>query len=129
VIAKQGPLEPSEWRTIRTHPELGARLLAHPDLEDLREWVLAHHERPDGTGYPQGLAGEQIPVEARIIAVADAYEAMTATRAYRASLGDDGAAAELRAGAGTQFDAQIVDVLLTVLEREHQVERPLTQAS
>jgi diguanylate cyclase (GGDEF)-like protein len=129
VISKQGPLEPSEWRTIRTHPELGARLLAHPDLEDLRNWVLAHHERPDGTGYPHGLAGEQIPIESRIVAVADAYEAMTAARAYRPSLGDDGAAAELRAGAGTQFDERVVDVFLAALEREQQDARPLTQAS
>jgi two-component system cell cycle response regulator len=129
VISKQGPLEPSEWRTIRTHPELGARILAHPDLEDLRDWVLAHHERPDGTGYPSGLVGDQIPIEARIIAVADAYEAMTASRSYRPSLGDDGAAAELRAGAGSKFDEQIVDVFLTALERERAAAPPLTQAS
>jgi diguanylate cyclase (GGDEF)-like protein/putative nucleotidyltransferase with HDIG domain len=119
VISKQGPLEPSEWRTIRTHPELGARILAHPDLEDLRAWVLAHHERPDGTGYPHGLAGEQIPIESRILAVADAYEAMTADRAYRPALGEDAAAAELRGGAGTQFDVKVVEVFLAVLEREH----------
>jgi diguanylate cyclase (GGDEF)-like protein/putative nucleotidyltransferase with HDIG domain len=129
VISKQGPLEPSEWRTIRTHPELGARILAHPDLEDLRDWVLAHHERPDGTGYPHGLSGEQIPIESRIIAVADSYEAMVASRSCRPALGDDGAAAELRAGAGTQFDEQIVDVFLGALERERQAVHPLTQAS
>jgi diguanylate cyclase (GGDEF)-like protein len=118
VISKQGPLEPSEWRTIRTHPELGARLLAHPDLEDLRAWVLAHHERPDGGGYPYGLAGEQIPLESRILAVADAYEAMTADRSYRPALGEDAAAAELRGGAGTQFDAHVVDVFLSALARK-----------
>jgi diguanylate cyclase (GGDEF)-like protein len=127
VISKQGPLEPSEWRTIRTHPELGARLLAHPDLEDLRAWVLAHHERPDGTGYPYGLAGEQIPIESRILAVADAYEAMTADRSYRPALGEDAAAAELRGGAGSQFDGKVVDVFLTALEREHT--RALSRAS
>jgi len=127
VISKQGPLEPSEWRTIRTHPELGARLLAHPDLEDLRAWVLAHHERVDGTGYPHGLAGEQIPIESRILAVADAYEAMTAGRSYRPALGDGMAAAELRAGAGAQFDAKIVEVFLDGLGRVE--ERELSRAS
>jgi two-component system cell cycle response regulator len=129
VISKQGPLEPSEWRTIRTHPELGARLLAHPDLEDLRDWVLSHHERPDGAGYPSGLVGEQIPIESRILAVADAYEAMTATRSYRPALGDDMAAAELRAGAGTQFDPKIVDVFLTALAREEVARAPRPSAA
>ncbi len=119
VVAKPGPLDPSEWRTIRTHPELGARLLAHPDFEDLRAWVLAHHERPDGQGYPHGLIGEEIPIEARILAVADAYEAMTADRSYRAALGEEGAGAELRAGAGTQFDAEVVAAFLAAVAREH----------
>jgi diguanylate cyclase (GGDEF)-like protein/putative nucleotidyltransferase with HDIG domain len=127
VVSKQGPLEPSEWRTIRTHPELGARLLAHPDLEDLRAWVLAHHERPDGTGYPYGLIGEQIPLESRILAVADAYEAMTGDRSYRLSLGEEAAAGELRAGAGTQFDVRVVEVFLAALKRERA--RALSKAS
>ena len=118
VVAKPGPLDPSEWRTIRTHPELGARLLAHPDFEDLRAWVLAHHERPDGKGYPHGLIGEEIPIEARILAVADAYEAMTADRSYPATLGEAAASAELRAGAGALFDAEVVATFLTALARE-----------
>lgn len=117
IVTKPRPLDPAEWRTIRTHPEMGARLLAHPDLEDLRAWILAHHERPDGAGYPHGLAGEEIPLEARILAVADAYEAMTADRSYRPALGEEAAAAELRAGAGTQFDGQVVEAFLGALER------------
>jgi two-component system cell cycle response regulator len=118
VMTKPGPLDANEWRSIRTHPELGARLLAHPDFEDLQAWVLSHHERPDGQGYPHGLVGEAIPMESRILAVADAYEAMTADRSYRASLGEEAAAAELRAGAGTQFDAGVVELFLAALARE-----------
>jgi len=118
LMAKSGPLDPDEWRSIRTHPEIGARLLAHPEFEDLRAWVLAHHERPDGKGYPFGLAEGDIPIEARILAVADAYEAMTCERSYRSALGEEVAVAELQAGAGTQFDAAVVAVFLESLVRD-----------
>ena len=128
IVTKPGPLDPADWRTIRTHPEMGARLLAHPDFEDLRAWILAHHERPDGAGYPHGLIGDEIPLEARILAVADAYEAMTADRAYRPALGDEAAGGELRAGAGTQFDAHVVEAFLDALERA-EFATALTQAS
>jgi putative nucleotidyltransferase with HDIG domain len=118
LMSKTGPLEADEWHSIRTHPEIGARLLAHPEFEDLREWVLAHHERPDGKGYPFGLFGEHIPIEARILAVADAYEAMTSERAFRSALGEEVAVRELQAGAGTQFDADMVELFLAALTRE-----------
>jgi len=118
VLAKPGPLDADEWREMRTHPEIGARLLAHSEFDDLRAWVLAHHERPDGRGYPNRLAGAEIPLEARIVAVADAFEAMTADRAYRSALGEEAARAELEAGAGTQFDADVVSAFLTALKRE-----------
>ena len=117
VLQKPGRLEPDEWAEIRKHPELGARILAGANLDDIAGWVLAHHERPDGGGYPYGLPAEQIPLEARILAVADAYEAMTADRVYRAGLGHDAATAELRAGAGRQFDEAIVDAFLAALAR------------
>jgi diguanylate cyclase (GGDEF)-like protein/putative nucleotidyltransferase with HDIG domain len=117
LLTKSGPLDADEWRSIRTHPEIGARLLAHPELDDVRGWVLAHHERPDGKGYPFGLSGEDIPIEARILAIADAYEAMTSERAYRSALGDEVAVAELQCGAGTQFDAALVGVFLDALAR------------
>jgi HD-GYP domain-containing protein (c-di-GMP phosphodiesterase class II) len=117
VVTKPGPLDPDEWQQMRTHPEIAARLLAHPDFEDLRAWILAHHERPDGKGYPHGITGEDIPLEASIVAAADAYEAMTADRVYRPALGEEGARAELEAGAGSQFDARVVTALLAVLER------------
>jgi HD-GYP domain-containing protein (c-di-GMP phosphodiesterase class II) len=78
-------------------------------------WIAAHHERPDGAGYPEGLNGEAVPLEARILAVADAYEAMTSDRPYRLALGADEAAEELRHGAGTQFDERVVEALLRVV--------------
>src|SRR6185436_13248660 len=108
VLSKPGPLDADEWQEMRTHPEIGARLLSRAEFEDLRAWILAHHERPDGLGYPHKLSGDQIPLEARILAVADAYEAMTADRCYRPALGESAARAELEAGAGTQFDAPVV---------------------
>jgi diguanylate cyclase (GGDEF)-like protein/putative nucleotidyltransferase with HDIG domain len=115
LMTKSGALAEDEWHSIRTHPEIGARLLAHPELEDLRAWVLAHHERPDGKGYPYGLVGDDIPIESRILAVADAYEAMTSERAFRSALGEEAAIGELQAGAGTQFDATVVEVFLAIL--------------
>jgi diguanylate cyclase (GGDEF)-like protein/putative nucleotidyltransferase with HDIG domain len=115
LMTKTGALAADEWHSIRTHPEIGARLLAHPELEDLRAWVLAHHERPDGKGYPYGLVGDDIPMESRILAVADAYEAMTSERSFRSALGEEAALSELQAGAGTQFDATVVETFLAIL--------------
>ena len=118
LLVKMGPLGDEDWRELKTHPEIGAQLLSRPELADLRSWVLAHHERPDGTGYPFGLSGDEIPLEARILAVADAYEAMTRGRVYREALGREAAREELRAGAGSQFDRQVVEAFLTGLDRE-----------
>jgi diguanylate cyclase (GGDEF)-like protein/putative nucleotidyltransferase with HDIG domain len=127
VITKPGPLDADEWREMRTHPEIGARLLAHPEFDDMRGWVLSHHERPDGQGYPQGLAGDSIPIEASILAVADAYEAMTADRAYRPAMGQEAARAELEAGAGTQFDTAVVRAFLAALAPDRKA--PLRRVS
>jgi diguanylate cyclase (GGDEF)-like protein len=118
VLTKPGPLDEAEWEEMRTHPEIAARLLSRPEFTDLRSWIVAHHERLDGNGYPEGLEGDAIPLEARILAVADAYEAMTADRVYRPALGEQAARAELRAGSDTQFDAEIVDAFLTALDRQ-----------
>ena len=79
--------------------------------------MLAHHERADGRGYPHGLRGDQIPLEARILAVADAYEAMTSDRVYRPAIGPEAARAELRRGAGSQFDPRVVEALVAALDR------------
>lgn len=115
ILRKAGPLEPAEWREMQKHAELGARILAGSGLPDISDWVIAHHERPDGTGYPFALGGTDIPLEARILAVADAFEAMTADRVYRPGMARAAAVEELRRCAGTQFDADVVAVFLAAL--------------
>jgi diguanylate cyclase (GGDEF)-like protein/putative nucleotidyltransferase with HDIG domain len=122
ILQKPGPLTPEEFEHMRNHPEIGARILGGVGLDDIRRWIIAHHERPDGNGYPRGLAGDAIPLEARILAVADAYEAMTSDRVYRRAIGVDAAHRELRAGAGTQFDAQVVAAFLEALHAEAEAE-------
>ena len=112
ILHKQGKLDADEWREIRRHPEIGAHILEHAGLHDIAAWVHAHHERVDGGGYPDGLAGDEIPLEARILAVADAYEAMIADRPYRRGMPAEDARAELERCAGTQFDAGVVDAFL-----------------
>jgi diguanylate cyclase (GGDEF)-like protein len=118
ILRKPAKLTDDEFEIIKGHSSLGAQILEHPSLADVREWVGAHHERPDGHGYPLGLSGDAIPLEARILAVADAYEAMTSDRAYRSSIGQDAARAELERCSGTQFDPLVVDALINVLQRE-----------
>jgi len=108
VLCKPGPLTDEELAQIRTHPVAGARLIdGVADLRPALPYVLHHHERWDGTGYPHGLAGEEIPVEARLLGVADAFDAMTSERAYRPALSVDQALAELQRCAGSQFDPEL----------------------
>jgi diguanylate cyclase (GGDEF)-like protein/putative nucleotidyltransferase with HDIG domain len=120
VLRKPGRLNHDEFELIRLHPALGAQILEHPSLADVREWVRTHHERPDGRGYPLGLSGEQIALEARIVAVGDAYEAMTSDRAYRSAMSHTAAREELERCAGSQFDEHVVRALIALLERESQ---------
>jgi diguanylate cyclase (GGDEF)-like protein/putative nucleotidyltransferase with HDIG domain len=129
VLSKPGPLSADEWIEMKTHPEIAARLLSRPEFEDMRGWILAHHERPDGCGYPFGLAASEIPLEASILAVADAFEAMTADRVYRQALGEDAARAELEAGAGSQFDAEVVAAFLRALGRDATPAAPAPRAA
>ncbi len=118
TLIKEGPLTSSEYGEIREHPTKGASVLLEVEfLADVAPIVAAHHERMDGTGYPSGLAGGEIPIEARLLAVADAYDAMTSSRPYRAALGADEAAQELRAVSGSQLDQVAVDALLGHLEQ------------
>ena len=117
ILHKPGKLDDAEWEEIKRHPEIGARILEHAHLKDIAACVLRHHERIDGRGYPDGLAAGEIPVEARVLAVADAYEAMTADRPCRAGLPPAAAEAELREGLGTQFDPDVVAALLRALHR------------
>jgi HD-GYP domain-containing protein (c-di-GMP phosphodiesterase class II) len=112
ILQKPGSLTAQEWREVQRQPELAAALLSDVSMDDIREWILCHRERPDGSGYPRGLRGEQIPLEARILAVADAYTAMTSERPYRAPLDPRDACRELLRCAGTQFDAKVVKAFL-----------------
>jgi HD-GYP domain-containing protein (c-di-GMP phosphodiesterase class II) len=113
ILGKAGPLTPSEFATMRDHPIIGRRILEGVSfLAPALPAVEAHHERWDGTGYPHGLAGEAIPLAGRIVAVVDAFDAMTSDRPYRAGLSVETARAELIAGKGTQFDPAVVDAFL-----------------
>jgi diguanylate cyclase (GGDEF)-like protein/putative nucleotidyltransferase with HDIG domain len=115
LFQKAGPLNDAEWTWVHSHPEIGARMVETTDFQEMGSWILCHHERPDGQGYPLGRPGDEVPLEARILAVADAYEAMTSERSYRPALAPDQAATELRRGAGQQFDGRVVDALLSAL--------------
>jgi HD-GYP domain-containing protein (c-di-GMP phosphodiesterase class II) len=125
ILDKPGALDPQEWDEVRRHPEHGAALLESSAFDDIRDWVLLHHERPDGGGYPYGRGGREIPLEASIIAVAEGWSAMTADRPYRAALRAQEAVEELRRGAGTQWQTGSVVALLAVLERGFELLRPL----
>jgi diguanylate cyclase (GGDEF)-like protein len=116
VLRKPGPLGDAEIAQVRTHPEIGAEVLSGRGLEDLSAWIAAHHERPDGRGYPRGLPDSEIPFEAKILAVADAYEAMTAARSYSPGINAKAARSELLRCAGTQFDARVIAALMAVLD-------------
>jgi diguanylate cyclase (GGDEF)-like protein len=112
LIAKHGRLTDDDWAWVRAHPAIGARMVETTDYEDIRSWILFHHERPDGRGYPEGRGEDEVPLESAIIAVADAYEAMTSERPYRPAYAAEDAAEELRREAGRQFRSDVVDALL-----------------
>ena len=122
ILRKPGPLTPEEFRVVKEHPEIGYQILKplfeeRPGLEsgsdiNVLEVILHHHERFDGTGYPSGLKGEEIPLGSRILLVADAYEAMTSDRPYRKALPLKRAIEEIRRNAGTQFDPQIAELFI-----------------
>jgi diguanylate cyclase (GGDEF)-like protein len=112
ILYKPGALSDSEWEEMKRHPEIGARILLHAGFTDIAQWVRAHHERIDGCGYPDRLSAEEIPLEARILAVADAYEAMIADRPYRGGIPREAARAELERCSGSQFDPAVVRAFL-----------------
>jgi diguanylate cyclase (GGDEF)-like protein len=115
ILNKPAKLSDAEYEVMKRHSVLGQEIVAAAGLPVHAEWIRHHHERYDGKGYPDGLAGEDIPFESRIILAADAYEAMTSDRPYREAPGRDFAIAELRRNAGTQFDATVVDALCRAL--------------
>jgi HD-GYP domain-containing protein (c-di-GMP phosphodiesterase class II) len=130
ILHKPGPLTDAEWQEMRRHPEVGAQILDHAGMPDIAAWVRAHHERIDGYGYPAGLSGASICLEARILAVADAYEAMVARRSYRPGMSPADARLELLRCSGTQFDPVVVEVFLRALDAAHDQSEPaLEQAA
>ena len=113
VLNKPGRLTEEEYKHVQKHPEIGERILAPvANTDEILKLVRSHHERYDGTGYPDGLKGIQIPLCARILAIADAYEAMTSERPYREAMSDKEAQAKVERGAGSQFDPEVSDVFL-----------------
>jgi len=119
ILDKPGPLSDREWATVRRHTKIGARLVAAmPGLGHLAPLVRASHERWDGSGYPDGLRGEEIPLVSRIVFVCDAFDAMTTTRSYRRALPRTAALRELRDHASTQFCPTCVEVLTGVVRRQ-----------
>jgi hypothetical protein len=115
----RGPLEEDQRHALMQHPEVSVEIIRPLEYLGLvRDLILTHHERWDGTGYPRGLIGEEIPLGGRILAVADAYESMTTGRPYRPAIGRDEALAELRGETGRQFDPRVVEAFARVIERE-----------
>jgi len=117
VLNKKGKLNEEDWKAIKAHPKLGATIIRNiPHLVPCVNSILHHHERWDGGGYPEGLKGEEIPIEARILAIADTFEAMTSARPYRPALSLEEIIKELRKGAGLQFDPKLVEVFIGIVE-------------
>ena len=122
TLLKPGPLDSNEWEVMRQHVRFGEMIVRGiAEISDAIEPVATHHERYDGTGYPRGLKGEKIPLLGRLLAVVDAYSAMTLDRPYRKALSHEEAKGELRKGSGSQFDPAVVHALLAVIEAEEQM--------
>jgi HD-GYP domain-containing protein (c-di-GMP phosphodiesterase class II) len=139
VLLKAGALDEEEWEIVRAHTTAGGEILAdsaNPHVRAAEHIARSHHERWDGTGYPEGLAGEQIPIEARICAVCDVYDALLSKRSYKESWQLDAVLAEIRRGTGTHFDPAVVDAFLRIaetlddeLERAHAPHRAASAAA
>ena len=122
ILNKPGKLNEAEWRIMQSHCQKGYEIAkASPELSDIAELILYHHERWDGKGYPEGLSGQQIPLLSRIISIIDAYDAMTHDRPYRKAMPSQEAKAELERNAGTQFDPELVKAYLKTLEENPEV--------
>ncbi|MFA5847094.1 MAG: HD domain-containing phosphohydrolase [Thermodesulfovibrionales bacterium] len=119
ILDKPGKLDSAEYEIVKEHPARGSELLLSINqLSHIIPWIRGHHERLDGTGYPDGLKGDEIPLQAKILAVADAFDSMTAERPYRETPGREKAIEELKKNAGTQFDPKVVEAFLKVLKNE-----------
>lgn len=118
ILQKPGKLTAEEWETIKKHPITGRNMLLNTPLADIADIVSQHHERIDGKGYPKGLKSEEICIEAKVIAVVDAFDAMTSRRPYRPARSPSDALIELRSKSGTQFDPEVVEAFSQVLDEE-----------
>ncbi|MCF8029458.1 MAG: PAS domain S-box protein [Desulfohalobiaceae bacterium] len=120
ILFKPGPLTEEEWREMQKHSEIGHRIAQSiPDLAPIADWILKHHERWDGQGYPLGLSGEDIPLECRGLAIADAYDSMTSDRPYRKAMSREEAIGELKRCMGTQFDPQLTEKFSWIVQELH----------
>ncbi|MBI3928707.1 MAG: HD domain-containing protein, partial [Armatimonadetes bacterium] len=118
ILRKPGPLTTEEWEVIRQHPLQGVRILGrHPAFSLAREIALAHHEKWDGSGYPEGLSGESIPLSARLMAVADVYDALISKRVYKQAFSHEKAVAIIQEGRGAHFDPTVVDAFEQVSQQ------------
>lgn len=128
ILLKPSALDDAEWKVMKEHPRIGADIVGQLSIyEQVRDLVAYHQERYDGKGYPYGLAGEKLPPGARIIAVADAFDAMTSDRPYRKAMPTSVALARLREGSGTQFDPAVVDAFVAAVEAREMATRPALQ--
>jgi HD-GYP domain-containing protein (c-di-GMP phosphodiesterase class II) len=118
ILDKPGPLTKAEWAELRHHPRLGYDLVADHVPTIVADVVLTHHERFDGTGYPEGISGPRIPFEARVLQAADAIDAITSERPYQPALPLEYALNELQRFSGSQFDPTVVDVVMTLAHRD-----------
>lgn len=119
ILRKPGPLEPAEWAEIKMHPLRAVELFsAFPSLRKALPIIRAHHERWDGRGYPDGMCGEEIPLEARILAVGDSYDAMTSDRPYRPAISPEQAVKELQRGSGSRYEPRVVATFVETLSEE-----------
>ena len=129
ILLKNGKLSPEEWEAMRRHPIMGYEILAPVPIPESAKLAIRHsHERWDGTGYPDGLAGDEIPIAARVVFVADAYEAMITDRLYRRAMSPLRAIEELQRGAGTQFDPEVVGAFLRIMRRQTGAMRTIRSA-
>ncbi|MBE3090425.1 MAG: diguanylate cyclase [Actinobacteria bacterium] len=121
IILKPGKLTPEEWELVKKHPEIGYRIVkSSTDLAAIADAILTHHENWDGSGYPVGLKGEEIPLVSRIISIVDSYDAMTNDRPYRKAFAKEQAIAEIRRCSGTKYDPKLVEVFIKIMDRTYE---------
>ncbi|MBU1019826.1 MAG: HD domain-containing protein, partial [Firmicutes bacterium] len=119
ILLKPGKLDKFEWAMIKKHPETGYRIASSlNELAHIADGILSHHEHYDGKGYPRGLKGEDIPLHARIVSIADAFDVMTSERAYKQTLSIEEAISELISCRGTQFDPNLVDIFIDIIRKK-----------